>query len=80
VSRQEEGLVTCEPLGERLDSGASALREAFELVGRKEPVGVNCRELDDHPAASRIVKRTRELLVTGLQKAEHIQVPAVVTA
>src|SRR5712692_9208780 len=69
----------CDHLGERLDGSASALREAFEFVGLKEPVRANSSELDDHTAASRVVECMRELVVPGLQEAEHIQVPVVVT-
>src|SRR3984893_8363487 len=71
--------LTCELPGERLDRGASALREAFELARLKESVGVNCRELDNHTAAARVVECARELVVPGSQEAEHIQVPVVVT-
>jgi hypothetical protein len=38
-----------EPPGKEVDCGASALREAFELAGLEESMGVNRRQLDDHP-------------------------------
>ncbi len=65
--------------GERLDRGASALREASHLVRVKKTEVVDHNELAYHAAASRIVEGIRELIVPFSQEAEDTEVPLVVS-